>query len=197
MHRRGPRAGAPLDSGGPLTLEDEGAFFGNGKTVTSNFPGARSSTGPSAPGRTPSTILYVHDRIPSVKPARPWCMVWHGSITPEYLRRDHAQYGREVLGDVLRAQLRARIRRRPLRTRTPSGFDPNAVHQYATRAAPPAPSPLCSSPPTSARGSTSASVSSYPSVSVGLHFRSSDGDTRCSSWPNSETSPHRASAPTR
>ena len=33
--------------GGPLTLEDEGAFFVGGKTITSNYPGASLVTGPS------------------------------------------------------------------------------------------------------------------------------------------------------
>ena len=32
--------------GGPMTLEDEGAFFVNGKIVTSNYPGASLITGP-------------------------------------------------------------------------------------------------------------------------------------------------------
>ena len=37
--------------GGPLTLEDEGSFFVNGKVVTSQHPGASLVTGPAAPMR--------------------------------------------------------------------------------------------------------------------------------------------------
>ena len=64
--------------GGPLTLEDEGAFFVGGKTVTSNFPGASLLTGPSAPGRITVNQMYVHYRIPSGKHSAPFVMV-HGS----------------------------------------------------------------------------------------------------------------------
>src|SRR6266571_4054452 len=64
--------------GGPLTLEDEGAFFVGGKTVTSNFPGASLLTGPSAPGRITVNQMYVHYRIPAGKHGAPVVMV-HGS----------------------------------------------------------------------------------------------------------------------
>jgi len=64
--------------GGPLTLEDEGAFFVNGKTVTSNFPGASLLTGPSAPGKITVNQMYVHYRIPVAKHGAPVVMV-HGS----------------------------------------------------------------------------------------------------------------------
>jgi len=64
--------------GGPLTLEDEGAFFVNGKTVTSNFPGASLVTGPSAPGRITVNQMYVHYRIPAAKHGATVVMV-HGS----------------------------------------------------------------------------------------------------------------------
>src|SRR5439155_9322584 len=64
--------------GGPLTLEDEGAFFVGGKTVTSNFPGASLLTGPSAPGRITVNQMYVHYRIPSGKHGAPFVMV-HGA----------------------------------------------------------------------------------------------------------------------
>src|SRR5438034_8647969 len=64
--------------GGPLALEDEGAFFVGGKTVTSNFPGASLLTGPSAPGRITVNQMYVHYRIPSGKHSAPFVMV-HGS----------------------------------------------------------------------------------------------------------------------
>src|SRR5258707_10063062 len=64
--------------GGPLTLEDEGAFFVNGKTVTSNFPGASLVTGPSAPGKITVNQMYVHYRIPAAKRGAPVVMV-HGS----------------------------------------------------------------------------------------------------------------------
>ncbi len=64
--------------GGPLTLEDEGAFFVNGRTVTSNFPGASLVTGPSAPGKITVNQMYVHYRIPAAKRGAPVVMV-HGS----------------------------------------------------------------------------------------------------------------------
>src|SRR5258708_4103896 len=64
--------------GGPLTLEDEGAFFVNGRTVTSNFPGASLVTGPSAPGKITVNQMYVHYRIPAGKRGAPVVMV-HGS----------------------------------------------------------------------------------------------------------------------
>jgi len=64
--------------GGPLTLGDEGAFFVNGKTVTSNYPGASLVTGPSAPGRITVNQMYVHYRIPAAKQGAPVVMV-HGS----------------------------------------------------------------------------------------------------------------------
>src|SRR5436189_979676 len=57
--------------GGPLTLEDEVAFFVGGKTVTSNFPGASLLTGPSPPGRITVNQMYVHYRIPSGKHGAP------------------------------------------------------------------------------------------------------------------------------
>src|SRR5262245_60390064 len=50
--------------GGPLTLEDEGVFFVNGKAVASAYPGASLVTGPSAPGKITVNQMYVHYRIP-------------------------------------------------------------------------------------------------------------------------------------
>jgi pimeloyl-ACP methyl ester carboxylesterase len=64
--------------GGPLTLEDEGAFFVGGKTITSNHPGASLVTGPAAPGRITVNQMYVHYRIPAAKHGVPVVMV-HGS----------------------------------------------------------------------------------------------------------------------
>jgi pimeloyl-ACP methyl ester carboxylesterase len=64
--------------GGPLTLEDEGAFFVGGKIVTSNYPGASLVTGPSAPGKITVNQMYVHYRIPAGKQGVPVVMV-HGS----------------------------------------------------------------------------------------------------------------------
>ena len=71
-----PAHGATL--GGPLTLEDEGAFFLGGKTVMSSYPGASLVTGPSAPGRITVNQMYVHYRIPAAKHGVPLVMV-HGS----------------------------------------------------------------------------------------------------------------------
>ena len=64
--------------GGPLTLEDEGSFFVNGKIITSDFPGASLITGPSPPGRIMVNQMYVHFRIPVAKKGIPVVMV-HGS----------------------------------------------------------------------------------------------------------------------
>ena len=64
--------------GGPLTLEDEGSFFVNGKVVTSNYPGASLVTGPAAPGRITVNQMYVHYRIPAARKGVPVVMV-HGS----------------------------------------------------------------------------------------------------------------------
>ena len=71
-----PARGATL--GGPLNLDDEGAFFVGGKIVTSNFPGASLLTGPAAPGRITVNQMYVHYRVPSGKRGAPVVMV-HGS----------------------------------------------------------------------------------------------------------------------
>lgn len=68
----------PATLGGPMTLEDEGSFFVNGKVVTSDFPGASLITGPSPPGRIVVNQMYVHYRIPANKRGLPVVMV-HGS----------------------------------------------------------------------------------------------------------------------
>ena len=68
--------------GGPLTLEDEGVFFLNGKTITSSYPGASLVTGPSAPGRITVNQMYVHYRIPARaagSPQRAPVVMVHGS----------------------------------------------------------------------------------------------------------------------
>ena len=64
--------------GGPMTLEDEGSFFVNGKIINSDFPGASLVTGPSPPGRIMVNQMYVHFRIPAGKRGLPVVMV-HGS----------------------------------------------------------------------------------------------------------------------
>lgn len=64
--------------GGPMTLEDEGSFFVNGKVITSDFPGASLITGPSPPGHIVVNQMYVHYRIPAGKRGLPVVMV-HGS----------------------------------------------------------------------------------------------------------------------
>ena len=70
-------AGA-VSLGGPLTLEDEGSFFINGKNVRSDYPGASLITGPSPPGRITINQMYVHYRIPTGRKGVPVVMV-HGS----------------------------------------------------------------------------------------------------------------------
>jgi pimeloyl-ACP methyl ester carboxylesterase len=64
--------------GGPMTLEDEGSFFVNGKNINSDYPGASLITGPSAPGRITINQMYVHYRIPAGMKGVPVVMV-HGS----------------------------------------------------------------------------------------------------------------------
>ena len=64
--------------GGPLTLEDEGSFFVNGKVVTSQYPGASLVTGPAAPGRITVNQMYVHYRIPASRKG-PALVLVHGS----------------------------------------------------------------------------------------------------------------------
>lgn len=64
--------------GGPLTLEDEGSFFVNGKNINSDYTGASLVTGPAAPGRITVNQMYVHFRIPFIKTGVPVVMV-HGS----------------------------------------------------------------------------------------------------------------------
>jgi pimeloyl-ACP methyl ester carboxylesterase len=64
--------------GGPMTLEDEGSFFVNGKNIQSDYPGASLITGPSPPGRITVNQMYVHYRIPVAKTGVPVVMV-HGS----------------------------------------------------------------------------------------------------------------------
>src|ERR1044072_6564343 len=64
--------------GGPLTLEDEGSFFVNGKVVMSQHPGASLVTGPAAPGRITVNQMYVHYRIPAAAKG-PALVLVHGS----------------------------------------------------------------------------------------------------------------------
>src|SRR5215470_4206736 len=64
--------------GGPLTLEDEGSFFVNGKVVISQHPGASLVTGPAAPGRITVNQMYVHYRIPASRKG-PALVLVHGS----------------------------------------------------------------------------------------------------------------------
>ena len=71
-----PAAAASL--GGPLTLEDEGSFFVNGRSVKSEYPGASAATGPAAPGNIMVNQMYVHYRIPAAVKGVPLVLV-HGS----------------------------------------------------------------------------------------------------------------------
>lgn len=64
--------------GGPLNLADEGAFFVNGKSVTSNFPGSSAVTGAPPPGSITVNQMYVHYRIPAKRRGVAIVMV-HGS----------------------------------------------------------------------------------------------------------------------
>jgi hypothetical protein len=59
--------------GGPLTLEDEGSFFVNGKVVTSRHPGASLVTGPAAPGRITVNQMYVHTASRHRRRVPRWC----------------------------------------------------------------------------------------------------------------------------
>jgi hypothetical protein len=111
--------------GGPLTLEDEGSFFVNGKVVTSQHPGASLVTGPAAPGHITVNQMYVHYRIPAKKRG-PALVLVHGSnhsgvtyeTTPDaregwatyFLRKGHPVYVVDHSG------------------RGRSGFDPTPVN---------------------------------------------------------------------
>jgi pimeloyl-ACP methyl ester carboxylesterase len=93
--------------GGPLNLADEGAFFVNGKAITSQFPGASAVTGAPPPGRLTVNQMYVHYRVPVRRRGVPIVMV-HGSnhtgmtyeTTPDgregwatwFVRQGHAVY---------------------------------------------------------------------------------------------------------
>jgi pimeloyl-ACP methyl ester carboxylesterase len=70
------RAGAG-SLGGPLTLQDEGSFFVNGRTVTIPSP-YYGTTGLSGPGQTTVGQMYVHYRIPTNVTGVPMVLV-HGA----------------------------------------------------------------------------------------------------------------------
>jgi len=134
--------------GGPLTLEDEGSFFVNGKIVTSQHPGASLVTGPAAPGRITVNQMYVHYRIPAAKKG-PALLLVHGSnhsgvtyeTTPDgregwatyFLRKGHPVYVVDHSG------------------RGRSGFDPTPVNLV--------------------REQTSANPSSMPTLFLATHER--------------------------
>jgi pimeloyl-ACP methyl ester carboxylesterase len=65
-------------SGGPLQLEREGSFFVNGRTTTTQYPGASLVTGPAEPGRITVNQMYVQYRVPVGATGIPLVMV-HGS----------------------------------------------------------------------------------------------------------------------
>ena len=166
--------------GGPLTLEDEGAFFVGGKTVTSNFPGASLLTGPSAPGRITVNQMYVHYRIPAGKHGAPVVMV-HGS--------NHTGMSYETTPDGREGWATYFVRRgAPVYVvdhagRGRSGSTRRRSTRRATRAARISPrSPPCSSPRTRARGSASASALPGRCRFPVCNFRSRRwSSTRCSS----------------
>ncbi len=62
--------------GGPLELQDEGVFYVNGQTATTNFPDSATNT--PAPGQIMVDQMYVQYRIPKTISGPPIIMV-HGS----------------------------------------------------------------------------------------------------------------------
>ncbi len=70
-------AAAAGSLGGPLELQDEGVFFVNAHTTTSNFPDT-PATGASTPGEITIDQMYVQYRIPKTISGPPIIMV-HGS----------------------------------------------------------------------------------------------------------------------
>jgi pimeloyl-ACP methyl ester carboxylesterase len=69
---------AACATGGKLVLDDEGAFFVNGQSIRSEYPGASLRTGPAPAGNITINQMYVHYRIPAAKRGVPIVMV-HGS----------------------------------------------------------------------------------------------------------------------
>jgi hypothetical protein len=63
--------------GGPLELQDEGVFFVNAQTATTNFPDTPAS-GAATPGQITIDQMYVQYRIPKTVAGPPIIMV-HGS----------------------------------------------------------------------------------------------------------------------
>ena len=56
-------AAAAGSLGGPLELQDEGVFFVNTQTTTTNFPDT-PATGAATPGQITIDQMYVQYRIP-------------------------------------------------------------------------------------------------------------------------------------
>ena len=63
--------------GGPLELQDEGVFFVNAQTTTSNFPDT-PATGAAMPGEITIDQMYVQYRIPKTIAGPPIIMM----VTP-------------------------------------------------------------------------------------------------------------------
>jgi len=70
-------AAAAGSLGGPLELQDEGVFFVNAQTTTTNFPDT-PATGAATPGEITIDQMYVQYRIPKTISGPPIVMV-HGS----------------------------------------------------------------------------------------------------------------------
>jgi hypothetical protein len=69
-------AAAAGSLGGPLELQDEGVFFVNAQTTTTNFPDSATNT--PTPGQITIDQMYVQYRIPKTISGPPIIMV-HGS----------------------------------------------------------------------------------------------------------------------
>jgi pimeloyl-ACP methyl ester carboxylesterase len=119
-------AAACTSSSGPLVLEREGSFFVNGRSITTQYPGASLVTGPAEPGHITVNQMYVQYRVPPRAASVPIVMV-HGSnhtgatyeTTPD---------GREGWGThFVRAGFPVYILDHSGRGR--SGFNPTAINQ--------------------------------------------------------------------
>src|SRR5260370_29792685 len=70
-------AAAAGSLGGPLELQDEGVFFVNAQTTTTNFPDT-PATGAAIPGQITIDHMHVQYRIPKTVAGPPIIMA-HGS----------------------------------------------------------------------------------------------------------------------
>jgi pimeloyl-ACP methyl ester carboxylesterase len=119
-------AAACTSTGGPLVLEREGSFFVNGRSISTQYPGASLVTGPAEPGRITVNQMYVQYRVPPRASTVPIVMV-HGS-NHTGVTYETTPDGREGWGTYfVRAGFPVYIVDHSGRGR--SGFDPTAINR--------------------------------------------------------------------